>query len=261
MCKSPDEDHDLDLNLDEVRNRSEDNEKTLYGVALVAGHPITGDAGKTIAAWRDEVSLITDGKVVVATGSSHSTIATICPSQPEKPNAECLDGIDLNAALESIRICGPYEMHFKQVKLISGGNGNILLVTQTKNNELGKLRRALQKANLRLNWEPPQEGQPAEAFVSLAHISSGALESLSPESVRELNDWIQLHSELDESVFFQVKEIKAVAYCRRRLDKVMAPDIVLPLGQECKMTGGMLREAILSAFAKDRCEDFHPLQV
>ena len=55
------------FNLDEIEvaKRAEDNRKTDYGVVLVAGHGIDGEAGAIISSWQREVSCITNDNVIV----------------------------------------------------------------------------------------------------------------------------------------------------------------------------------------------------
>jgi len=239
------------LGLDEckVATRTEDNKKTRYGVVLVAGHGIEGNVRAKVSTWKREVERLSGEQDVVDAEFLHSTIGSICSSQIEKISARNLEGIDFDGVIQAISRCRPYSTHFQQVKLGDKRNGNITLATQTRDSELGDLRWALKKASSPLESEAPEDEETANALVTLTHIGIEALRGLGVEEANKLNHWIAEHSQFNESVFFPVTEVKIVMYSRRRLERIEAPDIVLPLGEPPIMDGKELREAILNAFA------------
>jgi hypothetical protein len=90
----------LDLDLLEVKKRTEDNRRSNYGVALVAGHGLDRSTVTAIYGWRKELNKLTSGKINLDSVFTHCTVAKVCRAKCTKkraaasvPKVKVFDGI------------------------------------------------------------------------------------------------------------------------------------------------------------------------
>jgi hypothetical protein len=244
----------LDLDEEKVEQRSAVNVRVSYGVALVAGHPISGEAGERIIAWADELRNITSGKVVLNTSTCHWTIGDIRHSEARKVTGDDLHDIKFDRLLEAIRQCRGFEMEPQRIKLSDKRDGNIVLVSQIRGTGFSDLQSALRDAGVVISQAREESFRAGYAFSTLSHLSSEVLGDLTRDEVDGLKEWIETHSQINEGIVFPVKELRVVMYCDRMLRNVMAEDEVFVLGQRTSRSGSQLREVILGAF-QSSCVD------
>lgn len=239
---------------------SQRNAGIQFGVTLVAGHPldvttvdkktVPGPAAKFIAGLSREIQSVTGGLLSPDPSYSHLNIAAIVRSQTRPVSEKDLAGVDFGRVLAVLAAIQPFDVQLRGVEFGDQRDGGIVLVGEVPGEVLAALRKALMDAGFPpLKWDQKfgQDGS-LRVYITLAHVNAGVLATLSEKQAQALKAWVEAHHGLSSPVTVKVGSLKVVSYFQRLLDRVVAPDIEIPMGQPAPVTGPQLHDRILTGF-------------
>lgn len=241
----------LGLDLEKVKALTQKNNEVNYGATFVAGHPLSGQAGRVIRRWYGEVLDGTGGKLHLNAAFSHATAAALVRSKPSPVNAsdflaaKDFPDVDFDGLLDAMRY-GPYSFTFTEVKWGDEKDGNLVLVGEVEGSNLSEIQKAFAKAGARLKWKPQPEGKKARVFVTIGNLDFETLGLLTEDEARKLGGWVASHQRIAEPMTMHVDHLRLSVYKNRHLTDMAGPDLVFPL-----INGGTLRQKILDISEND----------
>jgi len=227
------------------------NQRTLYGIVLVAGHPLGGEAGAALEGWLESLTPLSIQRPLATPPSLHVTLGTVCREQEAAIRRDDLAGIDFDGVLHAIAATQPFEIEFRRAGYGEDANGrrdgNVVIEAEGSA-ALPRLRAAFAAAGVTTSFREPVGS--TKAFLTLAHLGAGAATHW-----RGVDEWMEAVNRSLASAprAFRATELKAVLFSRRILTDTVVPDFAIPLGMPGPFAcGADFKEALLRGFENAR---------